>query len=92
MIKEKKDKDNLKCLLGEDIKVLTTITGILFMIFIILGSILVSLDKKSWNNGQCQCGGSYEFQEINVHNIGNGFVYKCNTCGRIVEFLSRYDK
>lgn len=39
-----------------------------------------------WNNGICECGGTYEFSGASVYRTSKRFYYTCNTCGHTEEF------
>ena len=39
-------------------------------------------DKSAWNDGHCECGGSYEMSgATHSHKSGDSFYYSCNQCG-----------
>ncbi len=41
---------------------------------------------KRWNNGVCECGGTYEFSAASKYRTSESFYYTCDTCGHTEEF------
>lgn len=39
-----------------------------------------------WNNGFCECGGTYELTAATHHLSSNTFYYTCDNCGHTEEF------
>ena len=39
-----------------------------------------------WNNGICECGGTYEFSGASNYRTSKYFYYTCDTCGHTEEF------
>lgn len=39
-----------------------------------------------WNNGVCECGGTYEFSAASKYRTSESFYYTCDTCGHTEEF------
>ena len=39
-----------------------------------------------WNNGVCECGGTYEFSAASQSHASKSFYYTCNVCGHTEEF------
>lgn len=63
---------------------------ILFMAFI--GGVIVGAtkclnehDEKEWNNGYCECGGHFEYEQAVGHQYRTSYIYKCDSCGRRIE-------
>ena len=47
------------------------------------------MDKDTWNNGECNCGGQYEFSNASHRkNGGNYYYYKCEECGKVIETVT----
>lgn len=44
-------------------------------------------DKTNWNSGICEeCGGEFNLNSVyHIKNLGDTFVYECDTCGRVIE-------
>lgn len=43
--------------------------------------------EQKWNGGYCtDCDGKYEFYQAVGHRHDTTFVYKCDKCGKAVEF------
>lgn len=43
----------------------------------------ISSDK--YNNGNCECGGHYEYLEAVGHKYSTTYIFFCNKCGRRIE-------
>ena len=41
---------------------------------------------KRWNNGVCECGGTYEFSAASKYRASESFYYTCDKCGHTEEF------
>lgn len=41
-----------------------------------------------WNDGICECGGTYEFSACSQDRTSKYFYYTCDTCGHTEEFPS----
>lgn len=39
-----------------------------------------------WNNGVCECGGTYELSAASKYRTSESFYYTCDTCGHTEEF------
>lgn len=39
-----------------------------------------------WNNGVCECGGTYEFSAASKYRTSESFYYTCDKCGHTEEF------
>ena len=46
----------------------------------------VKNNNDRWNNGICECGGSYEFSAASKYRTSESFYYTCDTCGHTEEF------
>lgn len=62
---------------------------ILICVALMVGCHIV--DNISWNNGKCSCGGSWEYQQAVGHRYSTNYVYKCDKCGKIAEFMDNYE-
>lgn len=45
-------------------------------------------DEKEWNNGYCECGGHFEYEQAVGHQYSTSYIYKCDNCGRRIEVSS----
>ena len=51
------------------------------------------MDTDIWNNGECFCGGQYEFANAGHRkNGGNYYYYKCNECSKVIETVTAQQK
>lgn len=41
---------------------------------------------EHWNDGICECGGTYEFSGASKYRTSEYFYYTCDTCGHTKEF------
>lgn len=41
---------------------------------------------ERWNNGTCECGGTYELSAVTKYNSSESFYYTCDKCGHTEEF------
>jgi hypothetical protein len=41
-----------------------------------------------WNNGICECGGTYELSAASQRHASKSFYYTCDKCGHTEEFSS----
>lgn len=39
-----------------------------------------------WNNGVCECGGTYELSAASQYRTSKTFYYTCDNCGHTEEF------
>jgi hypothetical protein len=50
-------------------------------------------DVKAWNNGSCECGGTWEFSNAeHLRNSGNFYYWYCEDCGRVIELHTQFTK
>jgi predicted nucleic acid-binding Zn ribbon protein len=59
---------------------------ILIAIFVIFYYISGNIEKNKWNNGYCECGGTWQYQQAIGHQSYTKFLYKCDNCGKMREF------
>lgn len=45
-------------------------------------------EQERWNNGICECGGTYEFSAATRSRTSKTFYYTCDNCGHTEEFSS----
>ena len=43
---------------------------------------------ERWNNGTCECGGTYELSAATKYHSSESFYYTCDKCGHTEEFSS----
>ena len=73
------------------------ILGVL-IIFVALCALIVglvscrnNLDAAEWNNGYCDCGGHWHYEQAVGHQYGTSYIYKCDECGKRIE-ISNYEE
>ena len=42
-------------------------------------------EEKEWNNGYCECGGHFEYEQAIGHQYSTSYIYKCDSCGKHIE-------
>ena len=42
--------------------------------------------RERWNNGICECGGTYELSAASQYRSSKTFYYTCDNCGHTEEF------
>lgn len=71
-----------------------TVATIVFDIVGIIGIIAVIIllakcsnnkDVLAWNNGYCECGGHWVYEQAVGHRMRTSYIYKCDKCGKILE-------
>lgn len=71
-----------------------TVFEIIYVILIgaFIGSVIIGAgkcskdqDEKEWNNGYCECGGHFEYEQAVGHQYRTSYIYKCDSCGRRIE-------
>ena len=43
-------------------------------------------EQERWNNGICECGGTYELSAASQYRSSKTFYYTCDNCGHTEEF------
>lgn len=67
--------------------IIQLILSIAFLAGIIIGVVKCSKEQeeKEWNNGYCECGGHFEYEQAVGHQYRTSYIYKCDSCGRRIE-------
>lgn len=47
-----------------------------------------SHDDKLWNNGHCECGGAWEYEQAVGHRSSTSYIYICDKCGERIEMFN----
>jgi hypothetical protein len=77
-------------------KLLASLIIVLILFAIFIGAIFVrvKIDINQWNNGKCECGGSWELQgthyQGNSHNI-KFYDYQCDNCGKYIDCINQME-
>lgn len=45
-------------------------------------------DDKLWNNGHCECGGTWEYEQAVGHRSTTSYIYICDKCGKRIEMFN----
>jgi len=67
--------------------IIQIIISIVFILGLIIGAVKCSKeqDEKEWNNGYCECGGHFEYEQAVGHQYSTSYIYKCDSCGKHIE-------
>ena len=78
----------MKKILDDHFEEIANFVVIAIISVIILAAIIISniQENKKWNNGYCECGGSFVYEQAVGHNNYTRYIYKCDHCGKRVEF------
>ena len=72
------------------ISIISTVI-ILVISFLIVYSIGKQNENKRWNNGKCECGGDWVYEQAVGHSFYTSYLYRCNQCGKTIE-VERVEK
>lgn len=77
----KKDKEDIF------FEIVQIILGIAFIVSVVFCIVKCSReqDKKEWNNGYCECGGHWVYEQAIGHAYSTSYLYKCDKCGKTLE-------
>lgn len=42
-------------------------------------------EEKDWNNGYCECGGHWVYEQVVGHAYSTSYLYRCDECGKTNE-------
>ena len=42
-------------------------------------------DTKNWNDGHCECGGNWIYEQAIGHQYSTNYIYYCDKCGTTIE-------
>lgn len=45
-------------------------------------------DDKLWNNGHCECGGTWKYEQAVGHRSSTSYIYICDKCGERIEMFN----
>ena len=68
-------------------KIIQVVLCIAFIGGVIIGAVKCEneQDEKEWNNGYCECGGHFEYEQAVGHQCSTSFIYTCDSCGKHIE-------
>lgn len=55
-----------------------------------LATCVANEDKKDWNNGYCNCGGHWVYEQAIGHSYSTSYLYRCDECGKTIELWKYY--
>lgn len=63
------------------------ILGIVFIVSVLVGMVKCSKDqdREEWNNGYCECGGHWVYEQAVGHQMITSYIYRCDECGKTIE-------
>lgn len=67
--------------------IIQIILGIAFIVGVVFGIVKCSREQeeKEWNNGYCECGGHWVYEQAVGHAYSTSYLYKCDKCGKTLE-------
>lgn len=46
-------------------------------------------DRNNWNDGHCECGGDWVYEQAVGHYYSTTYLYHCDNCGKVIEVHER---
>ena len=70
--------------------IIQVVLGFVFLVGIIIGAVKCSnnQDREEWNNGYCECGGHWVYEQAVGHAYRTSYLYRCDECGKTLEVWS----
>lgn len=79
--------------MSNDLKVKTFggLAGLIFVgiLAIIAWFICTVSDYSQWNDGHCECGGTWVYEQAVGHYYSTEYLYHCDRCGKVIELSDR---
>lgn len=69
-------------------KIYLGVVIVIIIISFIVAIFYVKTDNKKWNDGKCECGGSYIYKEAVGHRNYTSYIYECDECGNHIELYT----
>lgn len=69
----------------EEIVTILVVLAALCMLVVGLVRCSHKIDAAEWNNGYCECGGHWRYEQAVGHQYGTSYIYKCDECGNRIE-------
>lgn len=73
--------------LGTAIGLVISIIFIAVLMVILL--ISATFHDSKWNDGHCECGGNWVYDQPVGHQYSTNYLYECDKCGRVYEFYEK---
>lgn len=67
--------------IGVGFLTLAIIVGLAFAVVVPMHNI----DVMEYNDGNCSCGGHYEYSQAIGHRMSTTYIYTCDKCGKPIE-------
>jgi len=76
------------------LNILRIILAIIFILAIVFVAAKCEASKRAevWNNGYCECGGHWKYEQAVGHQYMTTYVYKCDECGNRIEVSKYYQE
>ncbi|MCR4687712.1 MAG: hypothetical protein K5659_09085 [Lachnospiraceae bacterium] len=68
-------------------EIITIIAIVLLCAAMSFGAYRASIkhEEKLWNNGHCDCGGTWKYEQAVGHRSSTSYIYICEDCGKRIE-------
>ena len=79
----------MKNVIGEIVTILVVLAALCLLV---IGLVRCGrgIDTAEWNNGYCECGGHWRYEQAVGHQYATSYIYKCDECGNRIE-IGRYE-
>ena len=69
------------------VQLLEVVIGCIALAAIVLGIAKCTNEryKGIWNDGYCECGGHWIYEQAVGHRVTTTYIYRCDKCGKIIE-------
>ena len=61
------------------------VVGLAILMVFFVDTTIERHDSKLWNNGYCDCGGRWEYEQAVGHKSTTSYIYVCDKCGNRIE-------
>ena len=74
------------------VQLLELIIGCIAIAAVILGIVKCTNEryKTIWNDGYCECGGHWVYEQAVGHQYHTTYIYRCDKCGKRIEIRSTF--
>ena len=73
----------------DDSKISLSVIGIVIIFLLSILLIGSCVNDSKWNDGHCECGGNWVYDQPVGHQYSTNYLYECDKCGRVYEFYEK---